>query len=41
MKEEAGAKVERVNNLQEDRSFNRLQNMLFLVSPLPKLQKSK
>jgi len=31
---EAGAKVKRKNNLQRDRSFNNLQNMLFLVSSL-------
>jgi len=36
MKEEAGAKVKREDNLnlQRDRSFNALQNMLFLVSSL-------
>jgi len=32
MKEEAGAKVKRENNLQGDRSFNDLQSMLFFVS---------
>jgi len=34
MKEEVGAKVKRENNQREDSSFNDLQNMLFLVSPL-------
>jgi len=38
MKEEAGAKVKREDNLQEDRSFNDFENMLF---SLPKLQQSK
>jgi len=34
MEEEVGAKVKRENNQREDSSFNDLQNMLFLVSPL-------
>ena len=34
MKEEAGTKVKRENNLLGERSFNDLQNMLFLVSSL-------
>jgi len=34
MKEEEGAKLKRENNLQADRNFNDLQNMLFLVSSL-------
>jgi len=41
MKEEAGAKVKRENNLQGDRSFSDLQNMLFLVSSLPQLVKEQ
>jgi len=34
VKEEAEVKLKRENNLQGDRSFNDLQNMLFLVSSL-------
>jgi len=34
MKEKTGANVKRENNLQGNRSFNYLQNMLFLVSSL-------
>jgi len=34
MKEKTGAKVKRENNLQGNRSFTDLQNMLFLVSSL-------
>jgi len=37
MKEKAGAKVKRENNLQGDRSFNYLINMLFLVSSLAQI----
>jgi len=41
MKEESGAKVKREINLQEDRSFNDLQNMLFLVSSLAQVAKEQ
>jgi len=41
MKEEAGAKVKRENNLQRDRSFNDLQNMLFLVFSLAQVAKEQ
>jgi len=41
MKEEAGAKVKRENNLQGDISFSDLQNMLFLVSSLPQVAKGQ
>jgi len=37
LKEEAGAKVKRENNLQEDKSFNDLQNILFLLSSLAQI----
>jgi len=37
MKEKAGAKVKCENNLQEDRSFVDLQNLLFLVSSLAQI----
>jgi len=39
MKEEAGVNVKRQNNLQAYRSFNDLQNMLFLVSSLAQVAK--
>jgi len=39
MKEEAGAKMKRENQLQGDRSFNDLQNMLFLDSSLAQVAK--
>jgi len=41
MKEEAGAKVKRKNNLPGERSFNDLQNMLFLVSFLVQVAKKQ
>jgi len=41
MKEEAGAKVKRENNLQRDRSFNDLQNMPFLVSSIAQVSKEQ
>jgi len=41
MKEDAGTKVKRENNLQGDRSFNDLQNMLFLVSSLAQVAKGQ
>jgi len=41
IKEQAGAKVKRENNLQGDRSFNDLQNMLFLVSSLAQVAKEQ
>jgi len=41
MKEKAGAKVKRENNLQGDRIFNDLQNMLFLVSSLAQVAKEQ
>ena len=41
MKEEVGAKVKRDNNLQGDRSFSDLQNMLFLVSSLAQVPKEE
>jgi len=41
MKEEAGTKLKRENNLQGDRSFSDLQNMLFLVSSLPQVAKEQ
>jgi len=41
MKEEAEAKVKCENNLQRDRSFNDLQNMLFLVSSLAQVAKEQ
>jgi len=39
MKEEAGATVKRENNLQGDRSFYDLRNMLFLVFSLAQVTK--
>jgi len=41
MKEQAGAKVKRENNLEGERSFNDLQNMLFLVSSLAQVAKEQ
>ena len=41
MKEEAGAKAKRENNLQRERSFNDLQIMLFLVSSLAQVAKEQ
>ena len=40
MKKEAGAKVKRKNNLQGDRNFNDLQNML-LISSLAQVGKEQ
>jgi len=37
LKEEAGAKVKRENIPQEDKSFNDLQNILFLLSSLAQI----
>jgi len=39
VKEKTWAKVKRDNNLQGDKSFNDLQNMLFLVSSLAQVAK--
>ena len=41
MKEEAGAKVKRENNLEGGRNFNDLQNMLFLVPSLARVAKEQ
>jgi len=41
MKEEAGAKEKPENNLQGDKSFSGLQNMLFLVSSLSQVSKEQ
>ena len=41
MKEKAGAKVKRENNLPGDRSFSDWQNMLFLVSSLAQVAKEQ
>jgi len=41
MKEEAGAKVKRENNLQGDGSSDDLQNMLYLVSSLAQVAKEQ
>jgi len=41
MEEEAGAKVRREKNLQGDRCFSDLQNMLFLVSFLAQVAKEQ
>ena len=41
MKEESGAKVKRENNLQGDRSFNNLKNILLLFSSLAQLVKKQ
>jgi len=41
MKEEAGAKAKREKNLQGNRSFSDLQNMLFLVSSLVQVAKEQ
>ena len=41
MKEDSGAKVKHENNLQGDRSFTDLQNMLFLVSSLAQVLKEQ
>jgi len=41
MKEEAGPKVKRENNLQGDRCYSDLHNQLFLVSSLAQVAKQQ